>query len=337
MEVYPTGDVYWSQRIRMTVNCRMHLERLPYDEQLCSLQMGPYSQSEAEVVLRWTQRNDGLALSNLDGQQNAEWEIGTQEQDSLSEVYSSGNYSVATVSFMLTRNPAQYEREMIQALIFVFIQYLGVWIDPAAAPGRIALGVLMVLIVMNQREAVKSGLPKGAGRVWLLDLLFGCFVLNIACFFTYVLVNFGMQANSQLQALEKADKEQKQKAGEEKREESTVGTSKKGTHSLPPGVYRVPLDSNGSGFVVNGEVGSRPRGASWSPPIWRSIFGCLSCRLNENMCLLLCALPPDACSAPVCVSRVGAVDRLGIWARESEHSRQASRRHEGPYGHGRHA
>ena len=268
MEVYPNGDVYWSQRIRMTVNCKMHLARLPYDEQLCGLKMGPYSQSEAEVVLKWTERNNGLALSNLDSQENSEWEIGTQEIDSLSEVYSSGNYSLAIVSFKLTRNPAQYEREIIQALIFVFIQYLGVWIDPAAAPGRIVLGVLMVLIVMNQREAVKNGLPKGAGGVWLLDLLFGCFLLNIVCFFTYVLVNFGMQANSRLQALEKADKEQKQKAGEEKKEDSRTGTCEQGTsrtHNLPPGVYRIPLDRNDSGFFVNGEGGSRPRGASWSP------------------------------------------------------------------------
>jgi len=230
--VSPDGRVFWTQRIRIWVNCKMHIAKLPWDEQLCSLVLGPYSQNMEEVEMVWA---DGAALANLENQTSGEWSIGEGKDimsidppkplayetvcmptpdgevchNKSSSFFTSktGNYSESIVSFVLKRRPAIYDRIIFMTIFFVGIQYLGLFIDPAAAPGRIALGVLMVLIVSNHMAAFKSRLPKVSYAVWLADFMFGCMILNIFCFFTYVLVNFGMQAHTQLEALIKADKE----------------------------------------------------------------------------------------------------------------------------------
>jgi hypothetical protein len=48
IEVNPAGEVFWSQRLRITLNCEMNFERMPWDEQSCSVQVGPYSQTGDE-------------------------------------------------------------------------------------------------------------------------------------------------------------------------------------------------------------------------------------------------------------------------------------------------
>ena len=111
------------------------------------------------------------------------------------------------MEFTLKRNPRSYEIVIQKSIGFVILSYLGCWINPAAAPGRIALAILMVLIVANQMASVESSLPKMSYSVWLLDFMSGCLLFNISCFLIYVIVNFGMQENAKLQGLLKADKE----------------------------------------------------------------------------------------------------------------------------------
>ena len=96
-----------SQRMRLTVNCAMDLgrylvcppfalfrattvnsadcalcllhiitpQRLPWDQQICGIKVGVFSETVKQVQLAWTSKNDEGALSNLDKQTLNEWYI----------------------------------------------------------------------------------------------------------------------------------------------------------------------------------------------------------------------------------------------------------------------
>ena len=68
------------------------------------------------------------------------------------------------------------------ACLIVLLGYLGSWINPAAAPGRIALGVISILIVANNYQSVKSDLPDVAYSVFMMDFLLGTLGFNVAFF-----------------------------------------------------------------------------------------------------------------------------------------------------------
>ena len=103
MDVYPNGDVYWSNRLRMTGNCKMNFQQMPWDEQRCGIIMGSYSQSAAEVNFQWKPGRvppllrpsppgprqllrlgtPQLAMDKLADETNAQWEIGVQTQSEV--------------------------------------------------------------------------------------------------------------------------------------------------------------------------------------------------------------------------------------------------------------
>ena len=105
LEVNSSGQVYWSQRLRATMNCEMNFHRLPWDEHECTLEVGSYSQTALEIDLRW----EGLALENLEKQKNQEWEIGEQTQSRSLFTGPQGQYWFITVRFPLKRIPHHLE------------------------------------------------------------------------------------------------------------------------------------------------------------------------------------------------------------------------------------
>jgi hypothetical protein len=198
VKITPDGQVYWSQRLRLTVNCKMSFHQLPWDEQRCEVIMGSYSQGADEVNFQW--REGALAMDKLSDQTNSEWIIGEQTQ---SEVRIPGLTPKVRVEFSLTRIPDKYEDAIHEMMIFVFISYLGSWIQKTAAPARVALSIITVLVATSKTASVASSLPPVAYKVWLVDFEFGCVCFCVMGFVQYTLVNFGLQQDAHLSKLRK--------------------------------------------------------------------------------------------------------------------------------------
>ena len=78
VKISASGDVYWSQRLRLTVNCKMNFHQLPWDVQACNIVLGSYSQGADEVNFQW--KAGSPAMDKLDTMTNPEWMIGPQTQ-----------------------------------------------------------------------------------------------------------------------------------------------------------------------------------------------------------------------------------------------------------------
>ena len=198
VKITPDGQVYWSQRLRLTVNCKMNFHQLPYDEQRCEIVMGSYSQGADEVNFQWRPGKD--AMDKLDEQTNSEWIIGEQVQ---SEQRIPGLNPKVRVEFTLHRIPERYEETITEMMIFVFLSYLGSWIQRGAAPARVALSIITILVATSKTNSVAATLPPVAYKVWLVDFEFGCVCFCVMGFIQYTLVNFGMQQDAHLSKLRK--------------------------------------------------------------------------------------------------------------------------------------
>tara|TARA_B100000768_G_scaffold157084_1_gene154962 strand:- start:220 stop:663 length:444 start_codon:yes stop_codon:yes gene_type:complete len=98
------------------------------------------------------------------------------------DVYVAGNYSYTKACIRLERLSAIYVMQISLACLIVLLSYLGSWIAPTAAPGRIALGIISILIVANNYQSVQRSLPKVAYSVFMMDFLLGALVFNVVAF-----------------------------------------------------------------------------------------------------------------------------------------------------------
>jgi len=111
--------------------------------------------------------------------------------------YSTGSFAYAHLNFEMTRIQKYWiNAGIIPAIMFVFIAYCGFWIDPAAAPGRIALSIICVLITLTSSLRISSFMPLVAYHVWMESYLLGCIVFNLVAVVAYALVNYGRVASA---------------------------------------------------------------------------------------------------------------------------------------------
>ncbi len=232
LEVYPDGSIWTSKRARLKMRCKFHFGNFPYDSQSCPFELGFYSQTASEAVLKWcdetvsgcTVGKDGeTALVNVAGKRSAEFDYGVPLQTDKLLVYSTSNYTYARADIPLTRDATQYGEYVGRFTLFVFLSYLGFWINPAAAPGRIALALLMILIPYTLYGVLASRLPAVTYPVWLKDVLSEAIYFNIIAFVEYACVNFGMQVHARLEKEKAAIKEGMAPADAKAKSRKSVG------------------------------------------------------------------------------------------------------------------
>lgn len=82
----------------------------------------------------------------------------------------------------------------------MFISWLGFLIDPSSTPARVTLGVVTVLVVLQNWMALSASLPRDVSNTWLGRFTLGSFLFNVFAMAELVLVNFGLQAHKWLEA-----------------------------------------------------------------------------------------------------------------------------------------
>ena len=214
--VKPSGDVVWSRQSAVTISCPMYFGNLPFDSQTCTYMFGMYSQPMSEVNLTWLELSEQGSLKNFDQVGTATWSTGGVTPTNHQIDYGTTSYTYAKADLHLTRIDQSFVVSyVVLATLVVMMSYAGFYISPAAAPGRIALAVITVLVLNNLSNSAKGQLPPFAYNTWLTDFLFGSMLFNMWAFFSYASVNFGMQMAAQLKEIELKRKQAAEKAAAE--------------------------------------------------------------------------------------------------------------------------
>jgi len=154
------GEVFWSVRARLTIDCAMDFWKMPWDTQRCPIGLGLYRSYASIATIEW---KDGSAITWDSQGKMAFWTLGKSESFSEIVAFSSGSYAKATAFIVLDRKSSSLVSfVIIVALLFVFASWMGFYINAAAAPARVALGFLCFLCVMNNISAVRAAVRWGA-------------------------------------------------------------------------------------------------------------------------------------------------------------------------------
>jgi hypothetical protein len=184
--IYEDGSVWRSQQRYVSIVCALDLAYMPFDTQTCTLLMGMYTELAHEVHLRW---RDGVEA--LDGWREScpsSWFPTRQASKNLISSWPSGDYSYAHVDIDFTRSSARtmLMRYLVSAVALVALSYLGFFINPAATPARVALGVICILAVLGNAANLSATVPDGSTDSWLATVLFASFVFNLVAFLEQV-------------------------------------------------------------------------------------------------------------------------------------------------------
>ena len=176
----------------------MGMSRLPFDTQTCTVVMGLYSEVADEVVLQFYDNATGF-----DGWRDAcitGWVVTAASWELDLQTYTSGVYSYTRTSIQFTRIPDKMVLDLlVLSMLMVVVSWLGFLIDPAVVLARVALGIISILVAMNNYVELSRVLPPGVRNAWLGKFLMGNFFFNIAALMEQILVCYGMVAHKWLE------------------------------------------------------------------------------------------------------------------------------------------
>ncbi|XP_070534368.1 glycine receptor subunit alphaZ1-like [Ptychodera flava] len=188
LRVYPNGDVYFSIRLGLILTCNMHLERFPMDQQRCKIEVETYSYTTQDMKLLWFEESPLQIDSEVVLPQ---YKIASLEYYEITRPYTTGNYSHLIAEFILQRELGFYMLQAyIPSILLVILSWVSLWMEPGAAPARVALGITTVLALVTQGTWMRSQLPKVAYATAIDIWMVTCQVFVFAALLEFAIVYY---------------------------------------------------------------------------------------------------------------------------------------------------
>eukprot|EP00927_Polykrikos_kofoidii_P051720 TRINITY_DN45507_c0_g1_i1.p1 TRINITY_DN45507_c0_g1~~TRINITY_DN45507_c0_g1_i1.p1 ORF type:complete len:435 (+),score=38.37 TRINITY_DN45507_c0_g1_i1:81-1307(+) len=184
------GDVTWSRRVVATLRCAFAFHAFPFDDQKCGITFMAYSDRVEDVVYGFRSSDDPGILSAVLG----EWEDFAESTLVGNVTYSTGTFAFCTHSFTMRRtSPLWLLEGIVMSSLIVCTSYFGLFISNQAAPARVALALVCMLVALHNYGRIAAAMPHVSYRVWLKDFALGCLGFNWIVTISYSAVNFGLQ------------------------------------------------------------------------------------------------------------------------------------------------
>ncbi|XP_070193801.1 glycine receptor subunit alpha-4-like [Littorina saxatilis] len=174
-----SGRVLFSQRLTVTLNCAMNLQKFPHDQQACDMTIESYSYNTKDLELKWSSSRSATDL--LPTAFIPEFTIVQTTVEDCVTMYATGSFPCLRATVELSREIGYYITETyIPTILIVVLSWASFWIDHEAVPARISVGLLTVLTITTQISGSRAQLPKvpyiKAIDVWMSTNLVFVFV-----------------------------------------------------------------------------------------------------------------------------------------------------------------
>ena len=226
--IAPSGRVWWSRKMYMTLACRMSFTDMPFDTQRCLIHLTGYQHTAPEIQLRipYDMNEPGsshasavTAPAYIYGPIRAACQTAGSVEWQMTYLNGSGHWSasgdsVVSNSFIefelhLTRNPSYFmTTSVIPTILVVCIAWSSFFISRSAVPARVAVTLFAFLIISGMRDAVLSTLPRNAGKQdpWIVRVQGLSGFMIFAAVLEYALANFLMRIEGRIASATKAAK-----------------------------------------------------------------------------------------------------------------------------------
>ncbi|ESO95761.1 hypothetical protein LOTGIDRAFT_116660, partial [Lottia gigantea] len=159
MRMEPDGSLLYSQRLSVTLQCKMDLHKFPLDEQSCAIQMESYSYVASDVYFTWSPERGSLNV--LENAFIPDFSIIGSSSEDCTAKYATGTFTCLKASIELKREIGFYiTQTYVPSILIVILSWASFWIDHEAVPARISVGLLTVLTITTQSSGARSQLPR---------------------------------------------------------------------------------------------------------------------------------------------------------------------------------
>lgn len=163
--------------VEITVRCPFIYDEYPMDEQTCPLRFGSFGY-QSDLMLF-----SGTVKYESDNQRFLKYHVKVRDMPKSEEqyTYQAGDqspevYSTYGFDLVLTRDQqAHLMRTYLPTGVLVVISWISFLVDPAVVPGRMAILVTLLLVLINVSNSVSTNIPLAksltAVEIWLLSCL----------------------------------------------------------------------------------------------------------------------------------------------------------------------
>ncbi|KAL7642734.1 UNVERIFIED_CONTAM: hypothetical protein RMT77_007299 [Armadillidium vulgare] len=183
------GQVLRSMRLTITASCPMNLQYFPMDRQLCIIEIESFGYSMDHIRLSWYAGDDSVVIES--DVSLPQFRVLGYSRKTIIASTSTGNYSRLLCEIMFVRSMGYYLIQIyIPSSLIVVISWVSFWLNRAATPARVSLGVTTVLTMTTLMSSTNAALPK-ISYVKSIDVYLGtCFVMVFASLLEYAAVGY---------------------------------------------------------------------------------------------------------------------------------------------------
>ena len=193
--VYRDGNVLWSRRIILTLFCRMDFHYFPFDQQTCDTTMESYGYSPDEMIFVETTAADRFkdTVAFLPGVgQVATYSLGVPVSQISTADIGGNQFSTVKLIWIFDRSPDRALIPFSQIWLILLSSFLGCYINPEAAPARVAIALITVLTTINLLSGFAKDIPV-VNYFTAMDYMYIiCILFVVGNVFEYCFVNYAL-------------------------------------------------------------------------------------------------------------------------------------------------
>ncbi|CAH0397896.1 unnamed protein product [Chilo suppressalis] len=180
ISIAPDGEVMFSRRMQAVLYCWMNLQKFPFDDQTCSMNLESWKYNASFLRLMWERDNPVRLSSELHLTEYSLIDYWTNESVVRGDIVNmhlgggrSGDYSALKFTFKLGREVGYYLMDyFIPSMMIVAMSWVTFWLQADASAPRVTLGTATMLSFITLASSQAKTLPKvsyiKASEIWFL-------------------------------------------------------------------------------------------------------------------------------------------------------------------------
>ncbi|KAJ0177206.1 hypothetical protein K1T71_007215 [Dendrolimus kikuchii] len=195
ISIAPDGEVLFSRRMQAVLYCWMNLQKFPFDDQTCSMNLESWKYNASILRMMWEKDNPVRLSSELHLTEYSLIDYWTNESVVRGDIVNmrlggAGNYSALKFTFKLGREVGYYLMDyFIPSMMIVAMSWVTFWLQADASAPRITLGTSTMLSFITLASSQAKTLPKvsyiKASEIWFL----GCIGFIFSALVEFAFVN----------------------------------------------------------------------------------------------------------------------------------------------------
>ncbi len=198
VEIAPSGDVIYRQRVWGSFSQPLVLRDFPFDRQVFEIQLAAVGYSPKQVGLVVDPKSRISERFSLPDWNVVDWKV---ESKSIQTVPGGKAIAVVTLSFEATRRAGYFIGKVIFPLVLIVaMSFVVFWIDPRESGTQFSVAVTAMLTLIAYRFSVGTQLPKVEYMTRLDLFILGSSILVFASLIQVVVTSSFAKSDRLLQA-----------------------------------------------------------------------------------------------------------------------------------------